>query len=271
MKEQPTTEPRYILAAAISDHRPAHAFLCLSGGNDSLSTTHFAAQNIGLPFKVLHINTGIGIPETREHVYRVCDRYGWELVEIRAKEDCGQDYEQIVLKYGFPGPSQHRAMYIRLKERCLDELGRRHPKGRILLVSGVRKQESARRMYLTQPVQRYKRRVWCSPFFYLSNDELTAYRAAQGLPESTVRQKLCMSGECLCGAYARPNELKEIEFFFPETGRYLRDLEQRVRAKGFPWGWDEKPPRRWGYLIRAKKAGQQEMFCTSCEFRAEAA
>lgn len=260
-----------ILRAAIDEHKPQHAFLCLSGGNDSLSVSHFAAQHIGRPFKVLHINTGIGIPETRNHVLRVCDKYGWDLLEIRAKEDCGQDYEQIVLKYGFPGPSQHRAMYIQLKERCLDELGRRHPKGRILLVSGVRKQESKRRMYLTEPVQRYKRRVWCSPFFYLSNTELSDYRADNDLPESQVRKFLCMSGECLCGAYAKRNELKEIELWFPETGKRLRELEKRVKAAGFPWGWDEKPPPRWAYLLRAKKAGQQEMFCTSCEFRAEAA
>ena len=91
-----------------------------------------------------------------------------------------------------------------------------------------------------------------------------------------------MSGECLCGAYARPNELKEIELWFPETGKWLRDLERRVRAAGFPWGWDESPPKWWSAMKKAKKYGQSDAFkeeqdseiqmlCTSCQFKQERA
>lgn len=276
-----------ILTQALIEHAPSHVFLLLSGGNDSLSTTFFAATELRrrnrVKFRVLHINTGIGIPETRQHVVRVCDRYDLDLLEIRAKEDCGQDYEQLVLEQGFPGPPQHTKMFNRLKERCLEKLARDHKGGRILLISGLRQQESGRRMRLkSTPVQRQSRRVWCAPFFEWDNEQLATYRERNEIPESPVRQKLCMSGECLCGAFAKPNELKEIEFFFPETGKRLRDLERRVRAAGFPWGWDERPPEWWDKMSRARKAGQVDAFenerneeiamlCSSCQFRAERA
>lgn len=271
---------REIIADALGQHQPKHVFLMLSGGNDSLSTSHFAAANLNRPFKVLHINTGIGIPETRQHVQSVCKLYGWDLVEIRAKEDCGQDYEQIVTEFGFPGPSQHGKMYTRLKERCLEKLARDFDGKRIMLISGARKQESAKRMRLKSgAVHRQGRRVWCSPFFNLSNDELSAYRAAQQIPESPTRQKPCMSGECLCGAFAKPGELKEIEFFFPDVGLRLRALEAKVRAAGFPWGWEEGPPAWWLAMQKAKRFGQVDCFpeelderrinflCSSCEAR----
>ena len=129
-------------------------------------------------------------------------------------------------------------------------------------------------------IHRAGRRVWCAPFHYISNEEVAAYRSEQGIPESPVRQKLCLSGECLCGAFARPGELKEIEFFFPQTGAYLRELQCRVRAAGFPWGWDERRPAWFDSMREAQRAGQADAFeeertaeiamlCTSCHGRYE--
>jgi hypothetical protein len=89
-----------------------------------------------------------------------------------------------------------------------------------------------------------------------------------------------MSGECLCGAFAKPGELKEIETWFPETGKRIRELERKVAAAGFPWGWEESPPPWWGKVKHAEKAGQDDAFqseldsevqmlCTSCQFKHE--
>jgi hypothetical protein len=57
-----------------------------------------------------------------------------------------------------------------------------------------------------------------------------------------VSDMLHMSGECLCGAFAKPNEIVEIAFFFPEMAHHLLELEDEVRAAGHPfprctWGW----------------------------------
>ncbi len=275
-----------ILNAGLARH-PSHVFLMLSGGNDSLSSTHFAASWLSgrHPFTVLHINTGIGIPATNAHVKRVCKDYGWDLLEVRAKEDCGQDYEALVVEQGFPGPAMHGKMFNRLKGRCLEKVLRDHKNGNrrapIMFVSGMRKQESARRMRLKpEPIQKIGRQLFVAPFFDLSTEEMLAYRSEAAIPESPVRKYLCMSGECLCGAFAAPGELKEIELWFPETGKRIREIAAKVTAAGFPWGWGEKPPAFWTAMQKAKKAGQSDAFqqetdeeinmlCTSCQFRQE--
>lgn len=272
--------PEHILHRAIELHEPTHIFGLLSGGDDSLTVVHWTHQQLGdLMDAAVHINTGIGIPQTRAFVDVICKRFQWKLLEYKAA-DCGQIYEEIVLEFGFPGPSLHNKMYCRLKERPLRALTKDHPGGNLLLISGVRQQESAKRMKLTEAVQKDGRRIWCAPFFHWSNDQVREYRAGIDLPKNPAKEYLCMSGECLCGAYARPNELKQIEMFFPETGAYLRDLERRVKAAGFPWGWDEAPPKWWGKMKSAQKVGQMDAFeeerageiqmlCTSCQFKQE--
>lgn len=276
--------PQQIISRAIAEYSPKHIFGLFSGGDDSLTVTHFAALELGaLLDGVVHINTGIGIPETRAFVDTACERFGWKLLEYKAV-DSGQVYEDIVMQNGFPGPSQHMKMFIRLKQRALQALSRDFTGGNTLLISGVRQQESAKRMKLKHAVQKEKesRRVWCAPFFYWSNDQVSEYRAMLDLPKNPAKEYLCMSGECLCGAFASKGELTQIETFFPETGRYLRDLESRVRAAGFPWGWDEEPPAWWCRMQLAKKYGQADAFeaerddeiqmlCSSCAFKHEAA
>lgn len=269
-----------ILNAGLARH-PSHVFLMLSGGNDSLSSTHFAASWLSgrHPFTILHINTGIGIPATNAHVKTVCKLYGWDLLEVRAKEDCGQDYEALVIEQGFPGPAMHSKMFNRLKGRCLEKVLRDHKNGNrrapIMFVSGMRKQESARRMRLKpEPIQKIGRQLFVAPFFDFSTDEMLAYRSEAAIPESPVRKYLCMSGECLCGAFAAPGELKEIELWFPDTGKRIREIAAKVKAAGFPWTWGEKPPKGWIAKRQAEKAGQLElgafaMLCSSCEFKHE--
>jgi 3'-phosphoadenosine 5'-phosphosulfate sulfotransferase (PAPS reductase)/FAD synthetase len=267
---------------AIAEHQPTKIFGLLSGGHDSLTVTHWAANYLGKRMDgVIHIDTGIGLPETQQFVKDVCAQYGWPLKIYRAT-DYGQVYEDIVMQYGFPGADQHSKMYIRLKERCLDALMRDNKGGRILLISGVRMQESARRMRLKKAeIQRDKRKVWVAPFLHWSGDDVRNYHTQNCLPINQAKLYLCMSGECLCGAFARTGELTEIETFYPDTGKRLRDLEKKVRAAGFPWGWDEQPPEWWAKRITAQKAGQEDAFaaeadaeiqmlCTSCNFKHEA-
>lgn len=271
-------DARSIIHAAIAEHRPSHVFGLFSGGNDSLTVTHFAADTCGaLLDKVVHINTGIGLPETRAFVIETAVRMGWPLLEIRAKEDCGQDYDEIVVKHGFPGPAQHNVMFNLLKERAIRKLLRDHKdKNRcVMLISGARRQESGRRMRLKSgAVHRDSRKLWCSPFFNLSNDEIREYRERHEIPESPVRQYLCMSGECLCGAFARPNELGEIRMWFPDTAARIEALQLRVASAGKPCRWGHRPPAKCSTRSpRSKPKGPEqlelEMLCTSCEARFE--
>lgn len=276
--------PQEIIARAIATYSPAYIFGMYSGGDDSLTAAHFGLSQLGAQVTgVLHLNTGIRVIENAGYVPSVCDLLGWKLLEYRAK-DQGQDYEALVLEFGFPGPMHHTKMYNRLKERCIRAMERDHPDGPIVLISGLRSQESGRRMRLKpEPIQCDGRRLWVAPFFHWTNDQVREYRqrVLPHVPINPVREALCMSGECLCGAYAHPGDHAEIRAFFPQTGAYLDDLAARVNARGFPWGWDEEPPEWWVRMKAAERIGQQdafgdefdtavEMACSSCQYRREA-
>lgn len=265
-----------VIDSAVATHNASRVFAMFSGGHDSLTATHIAAQHPKFVAAV-HINTGIGIEQTRQFVRDTCEENGWPLLEYRAT-DQGQDYDEIVREHGFPGSNEigHRAMYSRLKERPLRQLFRDyrgHPRERLVLVSGCRQQESTRRMGNVSAIQQDGRKVWAAPIWTWSKSDCNDYIAAQGLKRNEVVDLLHMSGECLCGAFATPDELDEIALWFPEEADRIRLLEAEVMAAGFPWRWCESPPQWW----REQKRGQAFFWdmapscdmtmCQDCEAR----
>jgi len=175
------------------------------------------------------------------------------------------------------GPTKfgHNKMYNRLKERQIRRLLRdhkRHRHDRILLVSGCRSQESRRRMGHVEEIQRDGCRVWMAPLHDWSKLDVEACIKSEQLPENPVVRLLSKSGECLCGAFAKKGELAELECFYPCVAKRIRDLEQQVRARGFPWGWEEGPPAWWLRKKRDQRrdetAGRRIPLCMSCEKRA---
>ncbi|MEO2090883.1 MAG: hypothetical protein ABGY75_15495, partial [Gemmataceae bacterium] len=88
-----------------------------------------------------------------------------------------------------------------------------------------------------EPVQKKDGRVWVAPLLNWSHEDKHAYLDAHLLPRNPVVEKLCMSGECLCGAFARKGELDEIAFWYPETAARIRALEVRAAEAGVPCRW----------------------------------
>ena len=77
-----------------------------------------------------------------------------------------------------------------------------------------------------------------------------------------------MSGECLCGSFAKPGEREELAFWFPDFESQLRQLETRVAGvPGIPehrqhWGWGatvREPDRRL-----AKSSGPLRHLWSTC-------
>lgn len=233
-----------LMDSAISENLPVAVYALFSGGHDSLTATHIAAQHPAFTAAV-HINTGIGIDRTRQFVRETCQREGWPLKEYHAK-DCNQDYREIVLRGGFPGPALHTMMYSLLKERALRVLIRETKQkkhDRVMLVTGVRSQESQRRMGHVLPVRREGVKVWVNVIHDWSKSDCNNYLTARDIARNPVVDAIGMSGECLCGAFAHPGELAEIENHFPDTAATIRELEREVRASGFDWGWEDRPTR----------------------------
>lgn len=243
-----------VLDAAISGFKPVAIFALFSGGHDSLTSTHFAASHLGERLTgVAHINTGFGIGETRRFVRQTCVDMGWRLLEYKAIENTKADgspdpmiYRELVLKHGFPGPQSHKFMYQYLKERQLRRLIRDYKKQRtdkIMLISGVRFSESSRRMGNIELLHQEGASIWVSPLAEFESIDQQRYMAQFSLPENPVKKLLCMSGECLCGAFARKNELEEIRLWFPKTAARIDRLNEEVLAAGHKHKWGEWKPK----------------------------
>lgn len=250
-----------IIAEAVEEYKPSHVFGLFSGGHDSLCACHIASQHPAFSGCV-HINTGIGIEETREFVRDTCRQFDWPLKEYHPP----MTYEELVIERGFPGPAMHWKMYQRLKERCLRQLRREHgtPRQKIAFISGRRRQESDRRMAnCNDAIEMDGRTIWINPIIEWNANDKHRYIAEHSLPKNPVVEKLCMSGECLCGAFAKPGELDEIRFWYPRAAAEIDRIAEKVKAAGMHHVWGTRPPK--------DDPGQELMpflpLCTSCQFK----
>jgi 3'-phosphoadenosine 5'-phosphosulfate sulfotransferase (PAPS reductase)/FAD synthetase len=239
-----------VIDEAIETYRPVRVFALFSGGHDSLTATHVASSHPAFAGAV-HINTGIGVEQTREFVRETCREQGWPLQEFHPPVG----YEEIVLRWGFPGPGGHNLIYNRLKERCIRQLVRETKatagvlmkRPMVGLVTGVRSAESTRRMRHVDRIQKEGARVWIAPVHDWAKADCNEHIAREGLERNPVVDMLHMSGECLCGAFARPGEMEELELWVPETAARIRRLERLVLERGteeakLAWRWGVRPP-----------------------------
>jgi 3'-phosphoadenosine 5'-phosphosulfate sulfotransferase (PAPS reductase)/FAD synthetase len=197
----------------IAEHRPSHVFALFSGGHDSLCSTALAAD---LPefTAAVHINTGVGIEETREFVRATCQREGWPLIEMHPD---AKTYRDLVIEKGMPGgPKAH------------------NPKDRIALVTGIRLKESERRMGagISIPVRRQGAQLWVNPILDWTKADCHDFMEARGLERNRVVDLLHHSRECLCGALSHRSEMQEIETWYPAEAKMLHDYEQLARDHG---------------------------------------
>lgn len=252
-----------LIDQAIELWKPVSAVVALySGGHDSFCSTHIASLHPRFS-GVAHVNTGIGVEETRIHVRETCASRGWPLTEYHPP----MTYKDIVLRWGFPGPGGHDLIYQRLKERCVRKLVKEHKtkrSDRVLLVTGCRSQESVRRMGHVEPIQKEKgaARVWVAPIHAWTGLDKNDYIDAVGHKRNEVVELLCMSGECLCGAFAKPNEIKIIEQCYPEAARQIHALEVIAQEAGVHCVWGTRPPKK----VRCEKKPRPGVgLCFSCE------
>lgn len=269
---------------AVDRYKPVAIVGLFSGGHDS-ATANLIAHEAGADMS-LHINTGIGVEQTREYVRETCANRGWDLREYRAIDvpptKAGRfpsNYDWFVRHFGFPGAAMHNVMYRALKERPLRMFERdigATSKRPVLYISGARSEESVRRMGTTDVVpQKYGRQVWINPIHDFTKHDCANCMVHCALKRNEVVDLIHKSGECLCGAYAEPGELAELKTWFPAVAKRITDLEEEV-ADFFPWGWEDNPPD-W---YQEKKQGQTFMFdydkliqsqplCRKCNIRAK--
>lgn len=269
---------------AVERYNPIAVVGLFSGGHDS-TTANIIAHEAGADFS-LHINTGIGIPQTREFVGETCAERGWKLREYKATECAFADgspnpqiYEEIVMKDGFPGGAVHGSMYVKLKERQLARFEREigaTTNRPVLYISGARSDESKRRMANTEEMQKVGRKVWCAPIHDFTKADCGNVMQHCSVKRNQVVDLIHKSGECLCGAFAEPGELTEVKMWFPEVAKRIEDLEREVADK-WPWKWEDNGPPKWfrqkqqgqTFMLDYDKLSQEQPLCRKCNLRAK--
>ncbi|TMR06509.1 hypothetical protein ETD86_52690 [Nonomuraea turkmeniaca] len=276
-----------IIAEALDRYPIVARQALFSGGNDSSVLLHLAQPYLdSSPHDaVVHVNTGIGIEETRQHVRDVARGWNLPLRELHPRDS----YDDLVLGrvlartgpnagkrpvwVGFPGPGgdSHKVMYRRLKDEPLQRnraaiIGRRGRREKVLYLAGMRWDESERRMRNAEEIDPEGGIIWCSPIVHFTNAQMAEYRRRFHLPRNPVAEHLHMSGECECGCFAKEGELDEIEFFYRKTAYRIRSLEAQAKAAGIAaCKWGQRPP---GSRDTAKPGSIAGRLCGKCPSRA---
>jgi len=214
-----------------------------SGGRDSAISCFFAkrfADMRGLDFRLMFIDTTIGLRDTIEFVHRYAKWLGVDLTVLRPRHT----FEELLMRYRmWPTiyPPTLRWCYHMLKSMPLYEhLSRhRHELGSILWVLGIRLSESVFRLkgygktdvWTTSCVKQYCVRTWLPllkvPDNWISH-MLDILVRRFGMPTNPVWSKLGVSGECLCLAGAGRGLLDRLIIHYPEVALRLAELDRRV-------------------------------------------
>lgn len=258
-------DARAIIASAIAEHRPTYVFALYSGGRDSWCSTRIASEHPAFHGAVF-INTGTGTAAAVNFIRETGPAFGGTFLELHAP--AGHTMADIVMQHGFPGPAQHPRVYVRLKERALDDLVRTYKakrSDRIMLITGVRESESTRRMGRVEPVTRDGAAVWVAPLISWEERDKVGYLAEHEAPVNPCWETLGRSGECNCGAFAGPGEEAVLREKHPDMNVLLDNWADFARHHGKPSVWGQSPARAWD-------GDDPQQFsisiCDACEFKA---
>jgi len=218
-----------------------------SGGKDSTSVTCWLQEH-DLLAGVITFDTGIATPDWQSFIERTAQDRGWNLEIYKTPAR----YDDLVLKYGFAGPAMHGMFMNYLKGRCVRQFKKAHPGA--VLASGVRSAESNRRFHSAKEWSDFEGvKVW-APLLTWTTPQVWEYFRCRGFERSPAYQTLCISGDCLCGAYATKFEREIIRGAYPVVNERLEWLEARTDPAK-PWGWGNNRGKR-------KKASP---LCVDCE------
>ena len=259
-----TLTPEDVVDIAVNDYGRQDFYGLCSGGKDSVSVCHWFSTNYPELFKgILFIDTTIGIPDTKKFVKELCKEQGWEL-HIRQPDT---SFREWVMKWGFPTQRAHRYIMGYLKYHPMRKFIKEQSLHHGCLISGVRRMESKRRMKTVKgAIHKEGRLHFCQPFIDKTSPWVFDYLNSHDLHISPVYQTMHFSGDCLCGAYAKRDEINLLKGFYPDTAKKLADLEKELAKSKNP---DVQKYLHWGNNIGFDNLPNQEtleesLVCTDC-------
>jgi len=239
----------------------------VSGGLDSTVAAHYAINN-GPVDLLVYLDTRTGLDETKDYLHKLADHLGVQLWTLRTHES----YKEQVKETGFPGPAQHQTQYTALKERQISRLATlssgRGNASDLHLWTGVRSDESERRMEHVEPESEGQRWIWHAPIHDWTKEECRKYVDKHDLPENSLWDTLGRSGDCFCGCFGAPSELLDLEAvgcgYHADWIRGLQDkvnLDAKHERQLWAWGaFDESEQKQ----ARANQDEHQLTLCSDC-------
>lgn len=228
-------------------------FALVSGGKDSLSTAQVLADADRL-IGCVALGTGISTPDWRDFVIDTCNARNWPLEFHHSTEN----YDDLVRRYGFPGPGAHQKFMSYLKGRAIREFRRKHPNG--ILASGTRKDESARRFINAKPISFWEGVPILAPIYDWTTEETWDFFRSNGFKRAPAYQLLMISGDCLCGAFAVQGEAAALRLAYPTVADRLDALGREIQdtfPKRCKWGWGWQEGRKG-------KTTREAAICPEC-------
>lgn len=291
--DEAITRSRDIICEALDQYPIVARQALVSGGNDSTVLLHLVREYLDTSHDdaVVHVNTGIGVPETNQYVRDLSAGWNLPLRELHPRDS----YDDLVLGkviartgpnagkrpvwLGFPGPAGHSVMYRRLKDEPLMRnraqiIGKQGRSRKVMYLAGMRWGESQRRFRNAEEIDADGAIIWVSPIVHWTNAQMNEYRRRFDVPRNEVAAILHMSGECECGAYAKEDELEELGTWFPETAYRIRSLEKKAADLGIRnCKWGRKPAADGGTMpagmidpaLLAPAHQGNERLCSSCQ------
>jgi len=266
----PKRIPDEVIYEAREGQNVIAAYCLFSGGNDSTVVAHRCKDDYEA---LIHIDTGTALPGVRDFCQEFAEWLGKPLSILTTPPSV---YRDLIFKLdGFPGPAQHNRCYNRLKERQVEnlvryaKLGQDDRHARVLLITGLRRAESARRAGRKE-ITRNGAQLWCNPLIDWTARDMWDYRDLhmQGAPMSEVAALTHRSGECNCAAYSTPGEREELQALFPEWfASFIAPLEAEAAAAGLTFP-------KWGYVEGRDEiaaSARDELMCSDCQLRIEVA
>jgi 3'-phosphoadenosine 5'-phosphosulfate sulfotransferase (PAPS reductase)/FAD synthetase len=161
-------------------------------------------------------------------------------------------------------------MYRSLKERQIGKLatlvGGRGNSGELHLWTGVRSDESQRRMQHVEPESDGPRWTWHAPVHDWTKQDCEDYLARFDLPQNPLWDTLGRSGDCFCGCFGSPEEKLDLRAAECDYhAEWLEDLESSVEIDG-----TEKEREMWAWgargetIARAQNDDRQMTLCSTC-------
>lgn len=240
-------EPNEIMKEAI-DSGLTHFYVAYSGGKDSGVVLDIMAKTFPDYFKgVIFVNTGIGTQATTDYIIDYCKKRSYPLhilkpEDVKRKKHTTRgkpgdefSYEKLVLTYGFPQQAFHTVTmrhlkYFPLRKFIYDRINLGE---KPCIVGGIRKNESARRKLKWKKYFYNDGKMWfVSPIFFKEDLWVYDYFIKNDIKRSPVYDTLHISGDCLCGCFAKKEELKLLQMFHPEVFDEIKRLEKLIKEKG---------------------------------------